>query len=298
MAGPQAAQLPPAMPQLQSDSARHCPDDAQQPSGHETASQTQAPPLQRCPAAHAALPPQLQAPATQPSARRSQLTQASPGRPQLASELARQSGPEQQPAGHLVALQLEQAPLVQLSPGKQAWQAPPPVPQLSGSPSEHSPVGLQQPAGQETASQTQAPWLQRWPAEHRGPGPQRQTSVGSTPQLSARPSAQTLQRPPAKPQWSSVGAKQLEPWQHPSGQEVAVHTQPPFLHSCPGPHGDAVPQRQAPSVEQELDVFGSQATQVEPWAPQRASWRGWQRLSSQQPRQTTPSQTHRPPRQI
>jgi hypothetical protein len=79
----------------------------------------------------------------------------------------------------------------------QAVQALPPVPQVARAGVSHAPP-LQHPAGHEVASQTQAPLLHRWPAAQGGPPPQRHAP--SAEQVSALPSSQPTQAPPAVPQ--------------------------------------------------------------------------------------------------
>src|SRR5258707_9508053 len=70
----------------------------QQPLAHDIASQMHAPLAQRWPAAHALLPPQVQAPLVQPSASVPlQAVQAAPPVPQLASDGTSQVLPLQQP---------------------------------------------------------------------------------------------------------------------------------------------------------------------------------------------------------
>ena len=79
----------------------------------------------------------------------------------------------------------------------QAIQAPPPIPQVVKAGTSHRPP-LQHPAGQEAASQTQAPFMHRCPAPQGGPPPQRQAP--SVEQVSALSSSQPAQALPAVPQ--------------------------------------------------------------------------------------------------
>src|SRR5947209_801379 len=77
----------------------------QQPFGQEAALQTHCPPSQAWPPAQPAFPPQVQAPAMQPSAcLGSQAMHAPPSAPQAASDGFVHALPEQQPAAQLCAL--------------------------------------------------------------------------------------------------------------------------------------------------------------------------------------------------
>ena len=79
----------------------------------------------------------------------------------------------------------------------QARQAPPPIPQVVKAGVSQRPP-LQHPVVQEAASQTQAPFMHRWPATQGEPPPQRQAP--SVEQVSALSSSQPAQAPPAVPQ--------------------------------------------------------------------------------------------------
>jgi hypothetical protein len=84
---------------------------AQQPFGHDMPSQMQTPLAQCWPAAHGAPPPQLQAPAVQPSAAiASQARQVLPAAPHALTDGARQAEPLQQPVVQVAGLQPLQAP--------------------------------------------------------------------------------------------------------------------------------------------------------------------------------------------
>lgn len=73
----------------------------QQPVGHDVASHTHCPPRHRCPLPHAAWPPQVQAPAVQPSATLlSQTVHAAPPVPHATAEGVVQAVPEQHPVEH------------------------------------------------------------------------------------------------------------------------------------------------------------------------------------------------------
>jgi hypothetical protein len=94
---------------------------AQQPPGHDAASQTQAPPEHSWPAAQAGPLPHEQSPAAEQlsAVPAEQATQPSPPKPHADSDRALQVGPEQQPAGHVAAHPLH-VPRVQVSPPGQA----------------------------------------------------------------------------------------------------------------------------------------------------------------------------------
>jgi hypothetical protein len=169
---------------------------SQQPFAQLVASQVQAPPTHRCPAAQAAPMPQAHAPFVQRSAVVVQAWQVEAGAPHevaLCAEGATHWLPWQQPPGQLVALHTQAPPLEQVWPAAQAApvphshtpptqalvdplhgpQAAPPVPQvvapwLAGT--THAPA-LQQPVGQLVESHTQAPAWQRCPAAHAAPVP-------------------------------------------------------------------------------------------------------------------------------
>jgi len=90
----------------------HLPEESQHPVGHELALQTQVPPEQTWPVAHAAPPPHLHCPPTvQVSAVLPQLTHDAPATPQEATVGGLvQLDPVQQPSGHDVELQTHSPP--------------------------------------------------------------------------------------------------------------------------------------------------------------------------------------------
>jgi hypothetical protein len=118
-----AAQVEPASPQVASDRiAQVVP--WQQPLGHDVASQMHSPDAQRWPPAHGGPSPHAHAPAAQRSALlTSQVLQAAPGDPQVASDTGLHTFPWQHPAAHEDASQT-QAPFMQRCPA--AHGAPPP----------------------------------------------------------------------------------------------------------------------------------------------------------------------------
>jgi hypothetical protein len=127
----QSTQVPPAEPQLVFEAGLTQVDVTvpawQQPRGHEVLSQMQAPPTQRCPAAHSALPePQRQLPASQRSERLvSQAEHTPPPVPHCACEGATHVEPLQQPEGQSPALQPWHACAWQVCAPQEAQVAPP-----------------------------------------------------------------------------------------------------------------------------------------------------------------------------
>jgi hypothetical protein len=99
-----------------------------------------------------------------------------------------------------------QAPLVAQPSARlrsHALQMEPAAPQVSSDWLLHT-LPRQQPAGQEAASQTHTPFMQRCPAVHGGPPPQRHAPVSE--QLSALLVSQPMQAAPAAPQaWTDRG---------------------------------------------------------------------------------------------
>ena len=163
---------------------------AQQPLGHDVASQTQAPATHRCPTSQAEFEPHWQTPPTHESAPKPQVTHAPPPMPHAVNDGVRHVAPAQQPEGHELESQT-QAPPTHRWPAPHAglephWQTPPtqesaPVPQATHAPPPppHAKgVGVvqiapaQQPLAQETGSQTQIPFAQRWPTKQSSPWPQ------------------------------------------------------------------------------------------------------------------------------
>ena len=120
----QRAQAAPDGAQAVSERARQV-DPAQQPLGHEVASQTQLPPRHRWPAPQAGPAPQAHEPAAvQLSAVDGlQVVQAPPPVPQRASVAETQVVPSQQPLGHEVGSQT-QAPATQRRPAPHTGPLP------------------------------------------------------------------------------------------------------------------------------------------------------------------------------
>jgi hypothetical protein len=97
----------------------------QQPAGHDTASQMQAPPKQRRPAPQAAPAPHWQVPAAEQlsAVDGSQATQLLPPEPQVAALAVTQTPLAQQPVGHDCALHTH-APPTQVVPAPHAGPRP------------------------------------------------------------------------------------------------------------------------------------------------------------------------------
>ncbi len=141
------------------------------------------------------------------------------------------------------------------------WHAPP-VEQLSavvGSHTEQLPpstpheprpgiahvVPLQQPLGQDVASQTHTWPRHLWPAAHADPVlPQAQVPPG---QLSAT-GPQLIQEAPAAAHVVEEKGVQVFPEQHPPGQDVASQTQLPWKHRWPATHAAPTLQVHCPAV--------------------------------------------------
>jgi hypothetical protein len=126
------------------------------------------------------------------------------------------------PAPHWQAPAAEQ---VSVLPAAQVTQARPPLPQLAGDVVRHA-LPAQQPFGHENASQTQTPPAQRCPAAQAGPAPHAHAPAGVHP--SAIAESHATQAAPEEPQRASELDTQVAPSQHPLGQLVALHTQPPL----------------------------------------------------------------------
>jgi hypothetical protein len=113
-AGSQSTQVLAPVPHVENDEALHV-EPAQHPFGHDAELQTQAPPEQTCPDAHAGADPHRQAPADeQPSALVvSHAVQAWPPFPHIARVDVSQLGPSQHPWGQFPAVQPVHTPPAQ-----------------------------------------------------------------------------------------------------------------------------------------------------------------------------------------
>ena len=122
--------------------------------------------------------------------------------------------------------------------------ATPPVPQAPLLVPATQFVPEQQPPGQETASQTQLPAKQRFPAAQAGALPHSQPPCVEQP--SAVKPSQAMQVPPPAPQVASARAKQAPLAQHPLGQVVPLQTHVPPEQTLPAPQAAPLPQVQEP----------------------------------------------------
>ncbi len=268
----QPMQTAPPLPQVVSDGALQVAPE-QQPPGQLVALQ----PLQ-CPAVQ-----------VWPAG---QVVQAPPPPPHEATlSPARQTPAAQQPVGQEVlsqtqVLATQRWPTVQVAPVPQrqsplaeqlserashATQVAPALPQVVMVRFEQM-EPLQQPLGQEVASQMHRPSAQRWPPAHAGPDPQAQAP--SVPQWSALLGSHATQAAPFAPQVASARLLQTAPAQHPAAHEVPSQTQAPPTQRWPSAQGAPLPQRHAPASEQVSALFGSQARQAAAPLPQVVNERG------------------------
>ena len=125
----------------------------------------------------------------------------------------------------------------------------------------------QQPSGQDVTSQVQAPAEQCCPGPQGAPLPQWQAPAL---QLSDWIASHGKHEAPPVPHWAAEGVLQVEPVQHPLGQEVASHTQRPPAQRCPPSHAGLPPHEHWPVVEQASAVAASHWTQATALTPQDA----------------------------
>jgi hypothetical protein len=193
---------------------------------------------------------------------------------------------EQHPLGHDVALQT-QAPPMHSCPAWHAALPPhvqtpalehpsavaphvaheaPAVPHAEGPGCSHTPL-LQHPEGQDCALQTHWPFMHARPTPHAAPVPQEH--VPRTLQPSDWVMLQIVQEAPPVPHADGVGGMVQVPalLQQPLGQDVASHTQLPLTQRWPAAHAGALPQEQAPALEQLSVLVGSHARHADPPAP-------------------------------
>jgi hypothetical protein len=257
-------QAAPAGAQAVSDRGRQV-EPAQQPVGHDVASQTQLPPRQRWPVPHAGPAPQAHAPAAvQLSATAGlQVVHAPPQFPQRASVATTQVVPSQHPLGQDPESQM-QAPATQRRPSphtgpvphahapdgahrsalspSQPTQAAPPTPQVSREGALQV-APEQQPFGHEVRQPLQLPFVQ------------------------LSPEGQTSHELPPIPQDVVVSpGRHRSPAQQPSGHEVPSQTQVLPMQRWPMAQAVPAPQRHAPAAEQ-LSARASQVAQVDPASP-------------------------------
>jgi hypothetical protein len=293
----QGAHAAPPVPQLAAlwlAPVMHTPA-LQQPVGQLVASQTQAPPEQRCPAAHALFVPHLQAPVVQRSPVVPQLVQAPPVIPHWVAVVGLTHAPPlQQPLAQLAALHT-QAPPTQARPAPQAAF----VPHLQAPPTQVSAeVALQvvhaAPAVPQVASALawQTPLRQQPLAQFDALQPVQALEV----QVCGL--GQLEHAPPPVPHaavWSPVW--QTLPAQQPVGQLAALHTHAPPTQRWPAPQAAEVPHWQEPLVQLSAEAASHEA-QAAPAMPHCAAvgLTHWSPL--QQPlRQLVASQMQAPPLQ-
>jgi hypothetical protein len=296
LAASQARQALPPVPQAATEALLQAPPE-QQPLGQLAASQTQAPPSQRWPAAQPGQLPQRHWPADeQPSlVAISQVTQVPPRVPQEEAERAVHFAPEQQPSGQLVASQV-QAPARQRWPGSHSvlpphWQSPA-AEQESALPASQA-LQTPPPAAQEVTERTEQVAPEQQPS-----GQVLRLQLEQAPSLHCWPPGQASQAAPALPQDETfLPDRQVCPWQQPA-QDSESQTQLPPAQRRPGPHGGLTPHWQAPEAEQLLAAVSSQAVHSLPPEPQVAKERVRQASPAQQPDgQEAELHTHCPPSQ-
>jgi hypothetical protein len=232
---------------------RHRPI-SQQPLGHDAASHTHAPDVQRLPCGHGAFVPHWHRPFAEQSSARpgSQATHVPPAMPHAAVDDGMQVPFAQQPLGHERALHTHaplthtvpasqasllpqrQTPVVALQPsasvGAQDVQLTPPMPQVANAGAAQTPL-LQQPPGQDCVSHVHVPAMQLVPAPHAGLPPQRHPPVAA--QLSARDISHVTQAAPPLPHaLVEPVVVQVEPEQQPPRQLDGLQS----LHTPPA-HG-------------------------------------------------------------
>ena len=271
-AGLHAVQAPPPVPQAERPAGRQLLP-LQQPLGQLWALQpAHAPLLQGWPlgqATHRA-PPEPHAALSVPTWQMALAQQPAQDMPSQTQAPPEQRCPCLQPA----FMPQAQLPLVQRSArlGSQAAQLVPPVPQLA-SEEVWQPFWASQQPLQLMASHTHCPFMQRWPALHAAPTPQRQLPAAQVSESWAPHARQTL--PPVPQLDTDGGMHWLLNAQQPAGQLIASHTQVPLAHRWPIAHAPLLPQAQAPPT-QPLARTGSQAVQAPPPTPQLAALGIWQ----------------------
>ena len=272
----------------------------QQPEGHEVALQTQVP-----------LPVSHSCPALQ-------LAQAAPPVPQVDWPwVLHWWAPSQQPLGQEVPSHTQLPPLqrcpaaqaafaphlhwppeqVSVLLGSQLVQAAPLRPQASTVGGAVPTLPVQHPVGQEVASHTQLPPLQRWPAPQAALAPHLHWPPA---QVSALLASQATQLAPLVPQVLVLGVlHRCAASQQPPAHEVELHTQVPPEHSWPATQAAPPPQVQVPLALQPSAFERSQLAQAAPLTPQALAVGGLvHALLAQQPvGQEVASQTQVPPLQ-
>ncbi len=134
--------------------------------------------------------------------------------------------------------------------GSQGVHDPPPTPHWEGEGIVHV-VPLQQPPGQDIASQTHIAPEHRWPAAHARPDPQLQ----APPLQPSATAPQLMHALPAAAHVFDVSGVHVPPEQHPPGHEVASHVQLPCEQRCPAPQAAPWLHVQAPAAEHPSPLF-------------------------------------------
>ena len=262
-------QVSPAAPHFEGTRALQT-RPSQQPLGQETASQTQCPARQRCPAPQAGEPiPHSQVPAAEQRSAlpASQAMQTDPAAPHAVAERTLQVEPEQQPLEQVVLVQPLQAPVGQDSVPGHCSQVAPAAPHLELFLPLRQLCPSQQP-GQEPESHTHVPPEQRRPGPQLGWLPHWHCPLAA--QLFACVASQEVQPEPAEPQLAKERVRQVVPSQQPAAHELASQTQLPNWQRWPGPQGRPEPHRQAPAAEQVSALFWSQWMHAAARTPQLA----------------------------
>lgn len=159
----QTVQAPAAGPQTGKTGAMTQALFEQQPVGHEFASHVHTVFTHSVPLPHAAAPPQVQAPALQPSADEPHELHVAPPVPHsLLVGDDTQVEPLQHPLGHVASVQAGHTPALQ-APGAQSSHSPPAEPHALSALPGWQVLFAQQPVGHELASQTHCPPTHSWP---------------------------------------------------------------------------------------------------------------------------------------
>ena len=245
-AGRHAPQDEPFAPHADSDSSVHT-WPTQQPSGHDVASHTQAPPEQCRPWAQGSLVPHWHVP---PLPQRSvvvalQLMQEAPATPQVVGVLCSHVVPLQQPSAHEVESQ-RHLPETHACPAAHAEPLPhvhwPAAEQPSATIVSHEVQALPGAPHIETEGISQVR-----PVQH----PPGHMQLLHAPPLHVSPVLHVAQTLPALPHWLTVSpVSHVLPLQQPVGHEVASQVHCPETQCCPEPHAGPEPHWQLPETLQ------------------------------------------------
>jgi hypothetical protein len=105
----------------------------------------------------------------------------------------------------------------------------------------------QQPVGQDTPSQTQVPFRQRWPPTQAAPAPQLQTPAEE--QLSVSRTSQATHVAPGAPHAELEDGVHVRPAQQPSGHDVASQVHAPLAQCWPGAQVAPLPHLHCPALQ-------------------------------------------------